>query len=138
MTDIGEALFLPRLLGALVERAPRVNVQGAAIPEHGEQAAMAAGEVDLAIGFFPDLRAGFFQQRLYVATTSSACARRTPARQGPLSVRIRRDAARGDRTPGTGHAAAVEREVARHRLHVALTSRTSWPFPTSSGRPTTS
>jgi DNA-binding transcriptional LysR family regulator len=122
MTDIGEALFLPRLLRALVERAPRTKVKVLRIPEHGEQAAMAAGEVDLAIGFFPDLRAGFFQQRLYVDDFVGLVRADHPRANGQLGIKQFADMRHAViATAGTGHAAAVEREVARHRLQVALT-----------------
>ena len=53
MTDIGEAVFLPRLLGALGTRAPRVSLRVLRIPERGAHDAMAAGEVDVAVGLFP-------------------------------------------------------------------------------------
>lgn len=122
MTDIGEAVYLPRLLAALAERAPPVNVKVLRIPEHGEQAAMAAGEIDLAIGFFPELKAGFFQQRLY--SDEFVCllgARHAPAK-GPLSLKqfseMRHVVVT---TAGTGHEAAVQRAIAKHRLRVALT-----------------
>ncbi len=75
MTDIGEAVFLPRLLGALAVQAPRVEVRVLRIPERGAQEAMAAGDVDIAIGLFPNLKAGFFQQRLYRDRSSACCAR---------------------------------------------------------------
>ncbi|MEO8922065.1 MAG: LysR family transcriptional regulator [Caldimonas sp.] len=121
MTDIGEAVFLPRLLGALAERAPQVRVRVRRIPEHGEQAAMAAGDVDLAVGFFPDLRTGFFQQRLYV--DEFVCLIRTghPLANGPMSVKqfaSMRHAVIS--TAGTGHEAAFEPAIAKHRLTVAL------------------
>jgi DNA-binding transcriptional LysR family regulator len=115
MTDIGEAIFLPRLLSALDERAPQVKVKVLPIPEYGEQAAMAAGEVDLAVGFFPDLKSGFFQQRLY---------------QDAFVCLIRADhplARRRSRAPSRGTSC-------RWRC----TSRTSWPCRRSSARPTTS
>jgi len=122
MTDIGEAVYLPRLLAALAVRAPRVNVKVLRIPEHGEQAVMAAGEIDLAVGFFPELKAGFFQQRLY--TDEFVClvnARHAPAK-GTISLRdfseMRHVVVT---TAGTGHEAAVARAIAKHRLRVALT-----------------
>ena len=42
-----------------------VRVRVLRVPARGAHEAMAAGEVDIAIGLFPDLKAGFFQQRLY-------------------------------------------------------------------------
>ena len=74
MTDIGEAVFLPRLLGALAATAPKVKVKVARVPERGAREALAEGEVDIAIGLFPDLKAGFFQQRLYRRDRCASCA----------------------------------------------------------------
>lgn len=121
MTDIGEVLYLPRLLKALGERAPRVKVKVLRIPEYGEQAAMAAGDVDLAIGFFPDLRAGFFQQKLYADEFVCLFRSEHPMVKGALSAR--QFAAMPHAvvtTAGTGHEAAIDRVFAKHRLTVSL------------------
>ena len=121
MTDIGEAVFLPRLIGVLASRAPRVSVRVLRIPARGAQEAMAAGEVDIAIGLFPDLKAGFFQQRLY--RDEFVCVLRTdhPCVGDPLTVKAfagMRHAA--IESAGTGHEAAVERAFARHRLNRSI------------------
>lgn len=65
MTDIGEIYFLPPLMEALARLAPGVCVStvratGAALKDE-----MEAGTVDLALGLLPDLKAGFFQRRLF-------------------------------------------------------------------------
>lgn len=122
MTDIGEAVYLPKLLGALAQRAPGVKVKLLRIPEQGEQAAMAAGDVDLAVGFFPDLQAGFFQQRLYADEFVCLLRSDHPQVKGPLTVQqfaTMRHAVIA--TAGTGHEAAIGRAVAKHRLQVSLT-----------------
>jgi DNA-binding transcriptional LysR family regulator len=121
MTDIGEAVYLPKLLSALALRAPGVTIKVLRIPEHGEQAAMAAGDVDLAIGFFPDLQAGFYQQRLY--SDDFVCLLRAdhPLAGGPISVKqfaAMRHAVIA--TAGTGHETTIGRAVAKHRLRVSL------------------
>ena len=122
MTDIGEAVFLPKLLMALGARAPKVRVRLQRIPEYGEQASMAAGDVDLAIGFFPDLKAGFFQQRLYLDEFVCLLRADHPLAPGPITVRQFAEMRHAViAMAGTGHEAAVERAVARHRLPVALT-----------------
>lgn len=65
MTDIGEIYFLPTLMQTLGKIAPGVTVS--TVRKHGEslQAEMESGRVDLALGFLPDLKAGFFQRRLF-------------------------------------------------------------------------
>jgi DNA-binding transcriptional LysR family regulator len=122
MTDIGAAVFLPRLLGAMAQRAPLAKVQVLRIPEHGEQAAMANGDVDLAVGFFPDLRAGFYQQRLYVDDFVCLLRADHPRARGTVSIKQFTEMRHAIiTTPGTGHGVVIERAFSRHRLPVALT-----------------
>jgi len=65
MTDIGEIYFLPALMRKLGEVAPGVTIS--TVRNHGDtlQGEMESGRVDLAIGFLPDLKSGFFQRRLF-------------------------------------------------------------------------
>jgi DNA-binding transcriptional LysR family regulator len=65
MTDIGERVFLPALLQRLSEIAPGVNVQTVQLPVKEMREALESGQMDLAVGFIPDLAAGFYQQRLF-------------------------------------------------------------------------
>ena len=66
MSDIGEMVFLPKLLEHFATSAPRALVRSVssspAMVEHG----LESGEIDLAIGYFPDLKkSNIFQQRLF-------------------------------------------------------------------------
>lgn len=65
MSDIGELVYLPRLVSRLAERAPLVDVRVVQMPREAYPGALASGEADLAIGFLPGLKAGFYQQRLF-------------------------------------------------------------------------
>ncbi len=65
MTDIGEIVFLPALMERLRQQAPGITlstVRNAVVNLRDE---MEAGKVDLAIGLLPQLKAGFFQRRLF-------------------------------------------------------------------------
>jgi DNA-binding transcriptional LysR family regulator len=65
LTDIGEIYFLPPLIDRLRSEAPRVTlstVRNTAVNLRDE---LEAGKVDLAIGLLPQLKAGFFQRRLF-------------------------------------------------------------------------
>jgi DNA-binding transcriptional LysR family regulator len=118
MTDIGEAVFLPRLTRAMTSAAPDVMVRVLRVPARGAQEAMAAGEVDIAIGLFPDLKAGFFQQRLY--RDEFVCVMRAdhPQARAPLTAKAFGAMRHASiESAGTGHQAVVERAFARHRLH---------------------
>lgn len=117
MTDIGEAIFLPRLIDALGRSAPDVKVRVLRVPARGAHEAMAAGEVDIAIGLFPDLKGGFFQQRLYRDEFTCVVRAGHPLARASLTVKAF-SALRhvSIESAGTGHEAAVERAFARHRL----------------------
>lgn len=66
MTDIGEIYFLPALIERLHREAPGValsTVRNTAIHLRDD---LESGKVDLAIGLLPQLKAGFFQRRLFL------------------------------------------------------------------------
>jgi DNA-binding transcriptional LysR family regulator len=65
MTDIGEIVFLPRLVERLREEAPGVSLITVRTTATSLRDDMEAGKVDLAIGPLPQLKAGFFQRRLF-------------------------------------------------------------------------
>jgi DNA-binding transcriptional LysR family regulator len=65
MTDIGEIIFLPALIGRLRRDAPGVQVITVRTTATNLREDMEAGKVDLAIGPLPQLKAGFFQRRLF-------------------------------------------------------------------------
>jgi DNA-binding transcriptional LysR family regulator len=74
MTDIGEIYFLPSLIERLRQEAPGValsTVRNTAINLRDE---LESGKVDLAVGLLPQLKAGFFQRRLF--TQSYVCLMR--------------------------------------------------------------
>jgi len=75
-SDIGETLLLPRMVARLAQDAKRVNLRSVVVrPRHLEEA-LEAGEVDLAVGYFPDLaRPTTMQQRLF--THGFVCLART-------------------------------------------------------------
>lgn len=66
MSDVGEMVFLPKILVSLQQLAPHALVRSVSLPPARLEQAMESGEVDLAIGYFPDLKSSaFFQQRLF-------------------------------------------------------------------------
>lgn len=65
MTDIGEIYFLPKLMERLRRDAPGVTVSTVRSTATHLRDDMEAGKVDLAIGLLPQLKAGFFQRRLF-------------------------------------------------------------------------
>jgi len=65
MSDIGEMAYLPRLMRRISEQAQGVNIRVLQLPRESYGQAFLSGEADLAIGFLPNLEAGFYQQRLF-------------------------------------------------------------------------
>jgi DNA-binding transcriptional LysR family regulator len=74
MSDLGEILFLPRLVAALRREAPLAQVDNAGVPLHAVAAALEARDVYLAIGILAPAQrdlvgATLFRER-YVAVTA--------------------------------------------------------------------
>ena len=65
MTDIGEIYFLPLLMEKLQKLAPEVSISTMRNTTINLKDAMEAGHIDLAVGLLPQLKAGFFQRRLF-------------------------------------------------------------------------
>jgi DNA-binding transcriptional LysR family regulator len=65
MTDIGEMYFMPLLMVELLKLAPKVRVSTVRPNSGNLKEDMESGAVDLALGLFPNLQAGFFQRRLF-------------------------------------------------------------------------
>ena len=66
LSDVGEMVFLPRLLEGLKRLAPLASMRSVAPPPIELRDGLEMGEIDLAVGYFPDLATtNFFQQRLF-------------------------------------------------------------------------
>ena len=65
MTDIGEIVFLPALVERLRLEAPGMSLSTVRTTATTLRDDMESGKVDLAIGPLPQLKAGFFQRRLF-------------------------------------------------------------------------
>ncbi len=62
--DVGEVYFLPALMDKLAQVAPGVSLNTVPNTTVNLREAMEAGQIDLAIGLLPQLKAGFFQRSL--------------------------------------------------------------------------
>lgn len=66
LSDVGEVVFLPGLLKHLRQLAPHASVNAVSLPAAEIANGLEAGTVDLAMGYFPDLKKNnFFQQVLF-------------------------------------------------------------------------
>lgn len=89
MSDFGEIVFLPRLMEVMAELAPNVSLQSRSLSASQSATALENGEIDLAVGYIPDLKHGnYYQQRLF--TNSFACLVRAghPVTKEPLTLEM--------------------------------------------------
>lgn len=88
LSDVGEIVLLPRLIKRLRESMPNAIVQSVTLPPTEVVMQLESGEVDLAIGYFPDLRKhNFYQQALYSDTFASLLRADHRIRADKLSIR---------------------------------------------------
>ncbi|WP_175940085.1 MULTISPECIES: LysR family transcriptional regulator [unclassified Caballeronia] len=87
LSDVGEIVFLPRLLQAFAKEAPHANLRSVSA-SHGEvERGLASGDIDLAVGYFPDLHGNnFFQQRLFSHRFICLMRRDHPFANAPLTL----------------------------------------------------
>jgi DNA-binding transcriptional LysR family regulator len=65
LTELGETFCFPTIVNALQIVAPQVRVRSVCPPERELLQGLESGEIDVALGFFPELNSNsFFQQRL--------------------------------------------------------------------------
>lgn len=86
MSDVAEVVFLPRLMAHLASEAPGVSVQILSPGARPLRERLAAGEVELAIGYFPDLeRDAHFRQSLFTHTYACVVRKAHPVLDGGLT-----------------------------------------------------
>lgn len=115
MTDISQIVLLPRLWARLHQAAPGVSVEVANLSAETARL-LEAGEMDLALGFIPQLDAGFYQQTLFAQRY--ICLARTdhPRIQGEMSLeQFQAEEHAAVISPGTGHG-YLDRELARQNI----------------------
>lgn len=129
MSDIGEMVFLPPLLERVQRDAPAVKVETRSLPESGLSEALATGEIDLAIGFLPGLRAPVRGEHVF--TDPYVCLMRAdhPAARARLTRRQFLDASHAlVSSAGSGHrvieeamlAAGMHRRIALRVPHFTV------------------
>jgi DNA-binding transcriptional LysR family regulator len=63
MTDLGEMVFMPKILRHIRAAAPRAVVRAVAASAAQIERGLESGEIDLAVGYFPDLREKAFLEK---------------------------------------------------------------------------
>lgn len=112
MTDISEIVLLPTLINHLRRVAPHVSLEAENISDQTPRR-LESGDVDIAVGFMPNLEAGFYQQALFQQDFVCLASMDHPRARGKLDRRT--FFAEGHvvvTTSGTGHA-IVDKMLAR-------------------------
>jgi DNA-binding transcriptional LysR family regulator len=76
LTDMGELVFLPKLIEQFRKQAPHCAIRTVQIPPKQISAALEAGEVDLALGSLQTTPRGLFQQQLFIRSFVTIVNRR--------------------------------------------------------------
>ncbi|WP_020656749.1 LysR family transcriptional regulator [Massilia niastensis] len=76
LTDMGELIFLPRLIARLREAAPGCSLRTLQVPMHQIQGVLESGDADLALGSLHTMPDGLFQQQLFTRSFVTIVNRR--------------------------------------------------------------
>ncbi|RZL88994.1 MAG: LysR family transcriptional regulator [Variovorax sp.] len=112
MTDLGEIALLPRLLNHLQSRAPGIQIEAEKITTDSARR-LEDGDVDLAVGYMPQLDAGFYQQSLFEQDFQCIASESHPR----IGKRLSKRAYGAERhvevsTSGTGHTVMMDKALA--------------------------
>jgi DNA-binding transcriptional LysR family regulator len=101
-SDVGEAFFLSRIVREMRSLAPRLSLRSRSLTPAALEEGLDSGEIDLAVGYFPDLkRADIFQQALFTSHFVCIARRGNPFVKGPFTMQRFLDAPYVDvATPG--------------------------------------
>lgn len=115
MTDITHLVLLPRLWQLLRATAPDIRIDISPLsPNTGRM--LEAGDADLAVGFIPDLEAGFYQQALFRQQYVCLASTDHPRVRGGLSLeQFETEDHAVFTTSGTGHQ-VIDQEIARQGI----------------------
>lgn len=82
MPDVAEMIFAPGLIQALQQLTPHASMRTSSYDPQSLEQAMESGQVDIALGYFPDLKSNrFFKQRLRMHGFSCMLRKGHPAAQ---------------------------------------------------------
>jgi DNA-binding transcriptional LysR family regulator len=124
VSDIGERYFLPRLSRQLSRVAPGVVVEASSPNRQELLPSLASGDLDLLVGFLPELGKQVHLARLFAERFVYVARRGHPLVKGSLDIeQVRRLPHAVASPPGTRHAAAVERVLTGPRIRARVVLR---------------
>jgi DNA-binding transcriptional LysR family regulator len=120
MTDISHLEFLPALINKIGKVASEVRIEVLRITSETPKL-LESGEADLAVGFMPELEAGFYQQKLFDQGFACVVRRDHPRIRQRLTQRLfKREKHVVITARGTGHD-LVEQALARQGVQRKVT-----------------
>lgn len=88
MSDVGEANFVSPLLREIMANNPGIDVRVQSLPAGDIMDAMAAGSIDLAVGYYPDLKGqSVLDEKLFESGFVCVARRGNPYVRGRLTLR---------------------------------------------------
>lgn len=103
MTDVSHLEFLPRLIHRVAEVAPSIHIEVLRIGPDTRRL-LESGESDLAVGFMPELEAGFYQQQLFEQGFACVVRKDHPRVERRMTMTLfKRERHVAITAPGTGH-----------------------------------
>lgn len=86
MTDIAEAVILPRMLDMCRTTAPGISIRAVNLSVDDTPEALRTGAADLAIGFLPDFSGQFYQEFLFATDYVCIAADDNPVTRGRFTL----------------------------------------------------
>lgn len=103
MTDVSHLEFLPRLIHRMAQVAPSIHIEVLRIGPDTRRL-LENGDADLAVGYMPELEAGFYQQQLFEQGFSCVVRNDHPHVGKRMTLTLfKREKHVAITAPGTGH-----------------------------------
>lgn len=133
MSDVAEVVFIPSLVHHLTIHAPNVSVHVASPNVRPLHDRIADGEVDLAIGYFPDMeRDAYFRQPLFTHTYACIVRKGHPVLTKGMTrqayAELRHAVVESPARSTSIIESAIERERIRRRIVLTSPNHLSLPF----------
>lgn len=123
MTDIAEAVILPRVLDMCRESAPGISIRALNLSIEDTPEALKSGDADIAIGFLPEFSGRFYQRFLFATDYVCIAAADNPIAKGRFTLEKYLSARHAiPEAQGTGHS-VVQQTLARQGIDLNVGAR---------------